>query len=137
MLVRLLVAGFLLAHAAIHVAFIAPPPPATAAGPAWPFATDRAWPVTRLGLDPALMRWVVLALVAATVAGYALAALTILGVLPTAIWPAAIAIGSVASLALLAACFHPWLLLGVVIDVALLWSCLVVGWQPGENGWSA
>ena len=42
----LLVAGFLLAHAAIHVAFIAPSPPATADGPAWPFAIDRAWPVT-------------------------------------------------------------------------------------------
>ena len=54
----LLVAGFLLAHAAIHVAFIAPPPPATADGPAWPFTTDRAWLVTRLGLDPALLhRW--------------------------------------------------------------------------------
>ena len=78
-----------------------------------------------------------LALVAATIAGYALAALTALGVLPTAIWPAAIAIGSVASLGLLAACFHPWLLLGVVIDLALLWSCLVVGWQPGVNGWGA
>ena len=39
--VGLLVAGFLLAHAAIHVGFIAPPPPATADGPAWPFSTDR------------------------------------------------------------------------------------------------
>ena len=72
MLVGLLVAGFLLAHAAIHVGFIAPPPPATADGPAWPFAMDRAWPVTRLGLDPALMRSLALALVAVTVAGFAL-----------------------------------------------------------------
>jgi len=71
MLIGLLVAGFLLAHAAIHVAFIAPPPPATADGPAWPFAMDRAWPVTRLGLDPALWRVVALALVAATIAGFA------------------------------------------------------------------
>ena len=30
--VELLAAGFLLAHAAIHVGFIAPPPPATADG---------------------------------------------------------------------------------------------------------
>jgi len=133
----LLIAGFLLAHAAIHVGFIAPPPPATADGPAWPFATDRSWLVTRLGLDMALLRWLAVALVAATIAGYALAALTALGFLPAAIWPAAIAIGSFASLGLLAACFHPWLLLGVVIDVALLWSCLVVGWQPGANGWGA
>ena len=72
-----------------------------------------------------------LALVAATVAGYALAALAALGVLPTAIWPAAVAIGSVASLGLLAASFHPWLAVGVVIDLALLWSSLVVGWRPG------
>lgn len=137
MLVRLLVAGSLLAHAAIHVGFIAPPPPATADGAAWPFATDRAWSVTRLGLDPALLRWLVLGLIAATVAGYAVAAMTALGILPTSIWPAAIAIGSIASLGLLVVCFHPWLVLGVVIDVALLWSSLVVGWQPGENAWVA
>ena len=68
-----------------------------------------------------------------TIAGYALAALTALGVLPTAIWPAAIAIGSIASLGLLAACFHRWLLLGVVIDVALMWSCLAAGWQPAAD----
>ncbi len=133
--VGLLVAGFLLAHAAIHVGFIAPPPPATADGPAWPFAMDRAWPVTRLGLDPALMRSLTAALVAVTIGGFALAALATLGVLPTAIWPAAITIGSVASLGLLMASFHPWLLLGVVIDLALVWSCLVVGWHPGVDGW--
>jgi hypothetical protein len=132
--VGLLVAGFLLAHAAIHVGFIAPPPPATADGPAWPFAMDRAWPVTRLGLDPALMRSLALGLVAVTVAGYALAALTALGLLPTFIWSAAIVIGSIASLGIVAACFHPWLLLGVVIDLALLWSSLVVGWQPAVDG---
>lgn len=135
--VGLLVAGFLLAHAAIHVGFVAPPPPATADGPAWPFSADRAWPVTRLGMDPALLRGLAAVLVAVTIAGYALAALTPLGVLPMAIWPSAIAIGSLASLGLLAACFHPWLALGVVIDVALLWSCLVVGWQPGVSGWGA
>jgi hypothetical protein len=133
----LLVAIFLLGHAVIHVGFIAPPPPATADGPAWPFATRRSWLVTRLGVDPALVRRLAFALVAVTIAGYALAALTALGILPIAIWPAAITIGSVASLGLLAACFHPWLLLGVVIDAALLWSSLVVGWKPGVDVWGA
>ena len=132
--VGLLVAGFLLAHAAIHVGFVAPPPPATADGPAWPFAMDRAWPVTRLGVDPALMRSLALALVAVTIASFALAALSALGVLPTAIWTAAIVIGSIASLGLVAACFQPWLLLGVVIDLALMWSSLVAGWQPAVDG---
>jgi hypothetical protein len=132
--VGLVVAGFLLAHAAIHVGFIAPPPPATADGPTWPFATDRAWLVTRLGVAPARLHWLAIALVAVTIAGYTLAALTALGVLPPAVWPMGIAIGSIASLALIAACVHPWLLLGVVIDVALLWWCVVVGWQPVAAG---
>jgi hypothetical protein len=132
--IGLVVASFLLAHGAIHVGFIAPPPPATAEGPAWPFATDRSWPVTRLGMDPALLRLLATALVAVTLAGCALAALTALEVLPPAVWPAAIAIGSVASLGILLACFRPWLVLGVVIDVALLWSCLVIGWQPWVHG---
>jgi hypothetical protein len=26
--------------------------------------------------------------------------------------------------------FHPWLTLGIVIDVALLWAVLVAGWRP-------
>ena len=133
----LLVAGFLLAHAVIHIGFIAPAPPATADGPAWPFAIDRAWPATRLGVDPALLRMLATVLVAVTIAGFASAALVAIGVLPTAIWPALVAIGSVASLGLLVACFHPWLLIGVVIDLVLLWSCLVAGWQPGAGGWSA
>jgi len=133
--VGLLVAGILLGHAAIHVGFLAAPPPATATGPAWPFPTDRAWLVTRLGVDPALVRRLATALAAVTIVAYPVAALAALGVLPAATWPLAIAAGSVASLGLLAACFHPWLVLGVVIDVALLWSCLVAGWQPGVTRW--
>ena len=90
--------------------------------------------MTRLGIDPALMHSLALALVAVTVAGYALAAFTSLGLLPTFIWSPAIAVGSMASLGLLAACFQPWLLLGVVIDLALLWSSLVEGWLPAVDG---
>ena len=132
--VGLLVAGFLLAHAAIHVGFVAPPPPATADGPAWPFAMDRAWPVTRLGVDPALMRSLALALVAVTIAGFAWrrwrrseSCRRPSGRRPSSSDPSPRS-------ALLAACFQPWLLLGVVIDLALLWSSLVAGWQPAVDG---
>jgi hypothetical protein len=133
----LFVAGFLLAHALIHVAFLTPPPPATADGPTWPFATDRSWLVRRSGLDPGLLHILAASLVAVTVAGFAMAALVLLGVLPVDLWPAAIAIGATASLGLLVACFHPWLVLGVVIDVALLWASLVAAWVPATGGWGA
>jgi hypothetical protein len=130
MLIRLLVAGCLVAHAAIHVAFIGPAPPATAGGPAWPFTTTDSWLFTRLGVGPREARQVAFALVAVTLAAFALAAVVALGVVPAGLWEPALTMGAVASLGLLAAFFHPWLALGVVIDVALLWAGIVAGWTP-------
>ena len=130
MLVRLMLAGVLLAHAAIHVAFIAPPPPATAGGPSWPFRTDDSWLLTRLGVGSNELHLVALALVALTIGAFGLAALIAVGIAPAAAWMPAIAAGAMASLALLITFFHPWLVLGVAIDLAVLWFGLVVGWTP-------
>ena len=128
-----MIAAFLLAHALIHVAFLAPPPPATAGGPSWPFATQRSWVVARLGISAEATRVLALALVGLTVAAFALAALVAIGVAPAVLWVPALTLGSVASIALLVACFHPWFVVGVAIDVALLWAGLVAGWMPGES----
>jgi hypothetical protein len=81
------------------------------------------------------MRRLASLLVAVTIVGYGIAAMTAIGVLDPALWTPAIALGSVASVALLAASFHPWLVLGLVIDVVLLWSTLVAHWHPGMVGW--
>jgi len=136
MLMRLAVAALLLAHAAIHVAFIAPPPPATAGGPAWPFATSQSWLLTRLGFARDELRFLALGLVAVTIAAFALGALVAVGIAPTELWMPAIGIGALASLALLIPFFHPWLVLGVVIDVVLLWASVIAGWMPAtvESG---
>jgi hypothetical protein len=134
MLIRLALAGFLLAHAAIHVAFLAPAPPATADGPPWPFTTSDSWLFTRLGVAPDAARLVGMALTATTVVGFALAALCAIGILPAAIWLPAIAIGAASSIGLLIAFFHPWLVLGVGIDLALIWASVVAGWAPAASG---
>jgi hypothetical protein len=130
MIVRLALAGFLLAHAAIHIAFIAPAPPATADGPAWPFTTNDSWLFSRLGVGPDGARLVALGLVVVTIAAFVLAALVAVGVAPISLWAPAIAMGAAASLGLLVAFFHPWLALGLAIDVGLLWATLVAGWTP-------
>ncbi len=65
-----------------------------------------------------------------TLAGYGLAALATLGLLPSWTWDPAVALGSLASLALLVLCFHPWLVVGVAIDLLLLWVALVAAWYP-------
>ena len=136
MVIRVLVASFLLAHAAIHLAFVAPSPPVTADGPAWPFTTNDSWLLQRLGLDPAAMRVVAGALVAATLIALVIAALAALGVVPAGLWVPALTVGAIASLGLLVAFFHPWLALGIAIDVGLLWAGFVAGWMPASSGFA-
>jgi hypothetical protein len=132
MLARLVLSGLLLAHAAIHVAFISPPPPATAGGPAWPFTTDDSWLLTRLGVEDQTARTLALALVALTLAAFAAAALVAIAVAPAWLWMPAIVCGATASLVLLFAFFHPWLVLGAAIDIGLILATLVAGWTPGS-----
>jgi hypothetical protein len=130
MLARLLVATFLVAHAAIHAGFVSPRPPATAGGPAWPFSLDRSWLLTPAGLDLALARRIGTTLLAITLGAFVLAAIATLGLLPAGAWVASITLGSIASMGLMALFFHRWLSLGIVIDVVLLWAALVNSWSP-------
>lgn len=130
MVPKLIIAGFLLAHGAIHASFLSPRPPATATGPQWPFEIARSPLLTPLGIGSPELRLVGLVLVATTAAGFALAAVASLGLVPAGLWPVGVALGSIASIALLVIFFHPWLVLGVVIDVVLLWAVLANGWAP-------
>lgn len=131
---RLLLAGFLLAHAAIHAGFVSPAPAQTAGGPTWPFALDRSWLLSPLGLDSGLVRVLGLALSAATFGGYALAALATLGILPAGVWAGTVAVGTIASAALLLVFFRPWLAVGVGLDLVILWAVLLQSWTPDRLG---
>jgi hypothetical protein len=125
-----LVAAFLLAHAAIHGSFLAPRPPVTAGGPAWPFELERSWILRLLGLDAQSSRVLGIALVAATIGAFALAAVTAIGFGPDALWQPMVTIGAIASLAVLGIYFNPWFVLGIAIDLVLLWGVLIAGWAP-------
>ena len=130
MIPRLALAGFVLAHAAIHLGFVSPrPPDAGTTGPAWPFDLGRSWILSPLGVDPGIVRLLGLALVGAIVGGFALGALAAIGVAP-AVWTPGVVTGTVASTALLILFFHPWLVLGLAIDAALLWLTLAHQWSP-------
>lgn len=126
---RLLLAGFLVAHAAIHVAFLAPRPQTAAAGPPWPFELGRSWLLDRI--DPRGVRPMGTALVAVTIGGLVLAGAAVLGFVPGSIGVAAVMVGATGSLALLLLFFHPWLVLGVAIDLALISAVVLARWTPG------
>jgi hypothetical protein len=130
MLPTILLAAFLLAHGLIHASFLSPRPSATAGGPAWPFDLGRSWILSPLGAPSRVTRVLGLALVVATVGGYALAAVVALGVGPGGLWIPAVILGAAPSLALLLLYFHPWLALGVAIDVVLVWVVTVGAWTP-------
>ena len=110
--------------------YFAPRPPVTADGPVWPFELQRSWLLDALGVGADLTRLIGVALIALTIGGFALAAIGALGIGPTIAWEAGIAVGAVASLATLVVFFHPWLGIGLAIDVVLLWAALVARWTP-------
>lgn len=132
MLVRLVVAAFLLGHAMIHAGFLAPRPPLSATGPTWPFVLERSWILDPFHVDREIGRLIGMALVAVTVAGFGLAAIATLGVGPASLWTAAVGVGSVGSLGVLLLFFNPMLVLGVGIDLTLVWTVFVLGWMPIE-----
>jgi hypothetical protein len=127
--VRIVFGLLLLAHGLIHASYLAPAPPAKAGGPEWPFDMAKSWLVTGLGLDLGAVRTIGTVLVAVVVIGFALAALSWLGVgVPQEWWPPLAVSSAVASAVLLGAFFHPWLVLGFVIDAVLLWLVLGAAW---------
>jgi hypothetical protein len=131
---NLLIAAFLAGHALIHASFFSPAPAQTAGGPEWPFTMGRSWLVTGLHVDERLVTSLGTVLIVTTVAVLLLAALATLGIgVPTAWWPFLVAAGAGLSIATLGIFFHPWLVLGLVIDAALLWGVLVADWMPAAG----
>ncbi len=128
---RLLLAAILAAHGLVHLLYLAPAPEPRTGGPEWPFDLRNPWPATA-GVDPALVRRAGLALLAGTVIAFQLAALATVGlVVPGAAWPVMVAIGSLLSLVLLVISFSANLVLGIGIDLVLLWVALGTDWLPG------
>jgi len=90
-----------------------------------------SWLVTGAGLDPALVRALGTAMALATVALVVAAGLSTVGwLVPPEWWSGLVVAGAVASAMTLVIFFHPWIVLGLAIDAALLWVTLVVGWAP-------
>jgi hypothetical protein len=132
---KLMLGAFLLAHALIHVSYLTPAPPQTAGGPEWPFAMARSWLVTGIGLDVGVIRALGVGLVVATIALLGAAALATVGwLLPPGVWPILVAAGAATSALTLAVFFHPWIVIGLLIDAVLLWSASVAGWTPEALG---
>ncbi len=133
-LLRIGFALFLIAHGYIHMSLstVPLPQPGGLHTPYWPAwwreATDPSWPASRLGLSPELVRTAGWALWAVVVGVYSLAGLGLLGVPGLhAVWQPLAVGASLVSLLLLGLYWHPWLVMGVVLD-ALIVLGAYLGW---------
>jgi hypothetical protein len=124
---RILFILFLAAHGWIHMSLAQVPVPQPGAlrtpfFPAWwRDSVDPAWPASKLGLPSQVSRtlgWVLWVLVTG---GFVLAAAALLFAPgQPALWQGFTAGASLLSIVLLALYWHPWLPVGVLIDLALL-----------------
>lgn len=129
---RILLVVFLLAHGWVHMSLSWVPAPQPGAlrtpfFPAWwRTSVDPAWPASKLGMAPEITRpvgWVLWVLV---VVLYSLAGLTLLfAPSSAALWQGGMVGASILSLILLALYWHPWLPVGVLIDLALIATVLL------------
>jgi hypothetical protein len=132
---KIVLALFLAAHGMLHASYLSPAPPRTAGGPEWPFELTRSWLVTGLQLDPGVVRALGTGLVTLTVVLMLLAGLATAGwVIPQGWWPGLTVAAAVASLATLLLFFHPWIVIGIAIDLVLLWVVMGAGWEPTGTG---
>jgi len=123
-MVRSSLALFLALHGLIHSSYLVRESP----DPAYPFRLDRGV-MAALGAQGAAFP---LAVSLATVAilAYLFSGLALMGwVVPMEWWRALAVLGSLASLSLLLIGFHPWLVIGLAIDTAVI-VAILVDWEP-------
>ena len=123
---------FIIAHGLVHSILAAAPNPSdTEAKPGAFFtAADRSWLLPKLGLSPGGIQWVGIVLVALSTVGFVVTGLGILGIGDIGVvWRLVAMISAPLSLLLLIIFWHPWLTVGVVINMLLLIALL---WFEGQ-----
>ncbi|MCP4166328.1 MAG: hypothetical protein GY759_10595 [Chloroflexi bacterium] len=132
-MVKILFALFLIAHGLVHAGLAAAPIPKDPEPKPGAFFTDtsRSWLLPQLGLNASTVQWVGILLVVLATVGFVFAGLGVLGApgLST-IWRIVAVVSSCLSLLLLVLFWHPWLLVGILIDVGILIALLWVKWPP-------
>ena len=125
-MITTLVVGFLVAHGLVHFAVWLPHPEPDPDKPA-PFAPDHSAVLTRVSVPQSTARRLSTTLAAAAGVGFLL---TGLAVAIDAGWVVPMAVcASLLGLLLKALFFNPWLLLGVLIDLAVLLGAAFWPWS--------
>ncbi|MCK5315293.1 MAG: hypothetical protein KAJ53_09235 [Anaerolineales bacterium] len=132
-MLKILFAVFLIAHGLVHAILAAAPIPNDPDSKPGAFftASDRSWLLPQLGINASTVQWIGIILVALSTLGFVLAGLGVFGVPGlTTVWRTVAVVSSCTSLLLLILFWHPWIIVGVLIDVGILVSLLWAKWPP-------
>ena len=134
-MLKTIIALFLIVHGLVHAGLAAAPNPNDPDAKPGAFFTsiNRSWLLPQLGLNAAAVQWIGIILVVFATLGFVLAGLGVFGVSGlTDIWRTVAVVSACVSLLLLALFWHPWLIVGVLIDVGLLIALLWAKWPSIE-----
>lgn len=133
---EIIIAVFLIAHGLVHSLLAIAPDPGDPAAKAGAFFTsaNRSWLLHQLNLDGTTVQWIGIILVGLSTTGFVLAGAGILGLSGlAALWRPLVVISAAISLLLLGLFWHPWLPVGVLINVGVLASLLLFNWPPSNT----
>jgi hypothetical protein len=123
---------FLIVHALAHAGLATAPIPDDPNPTPGAFFTDvkRSWLFLKIRLDYAVVRWIGITLVALSIIGFIIAGLGVLGIPGLYnIWREIAGFSAGISLLLLILFWHPWLVVGVVVNIGL-WIMLFLNKVP-------
>ncbi len=130
---KIILALFIMAHGLVHAALAIAPDPTDPNVKLGAFFTskERSWLLSQMGMGETAVQWIGLLLVVLSAAGFVLAGLGLFGVLGLSIvWRIVAVVSACISLLLLILFWHPWLPIGVLINVAVLVTLLWAKWPP-------
>jgi hypothetical protein len=123
----------LIAHGLVHAGLTPAPIPNNPELKPGAFftASSRSWLLPQIGLNAPTVRWIGIVLVALSTLGFVLAGLGVLGVPGlTLVWRTLAIVSSCLSLLLLILFWHPWIIVGALIDIVILITLVWFKWTP-------
>ena len=132
---RIAVGIFIIAHGLVHSILAVAPNPADPDAKIGLFFTsiDRSWILPKLELNSGIIQAIGIILVALSTLGFLLAGLGILGVGGlSVIWRTVAVVSSIISSLLLITFWHPWLPVGLVINILTFVGLLVIKWPTAD-----